>query len=149
MSLSLRTVTTDNVGLACRITVAPDQQSFVAPVAESLAEAYTQPDVAWPRLIYRDDQAVGFVMAGFDPQSPLWFFRCGIWRLNVSAAAQRQGVGRFAATSVLDEARSRGCQRASVLWKPGDAGPEGFYLGLGFRPTGELFHDQVIGAINL
>jgi diamine N-acetyltransferase len=30
------------------------------------------------------------------------------------------------------------------LWKPGEHGPEGFYLRLGFRPTGQLFHDQVV-----
>ena len=149
MSLSLRNVTADNVGQACRITVAPEQQGFVSPVAESLAEAYTQPDTAWPRLIFRGNQAVGFVMAGFDSRSPLWFFRCGIWRLNVSAAAQRQGVGRFAAAAVFDEARSRGFARASVLWIRGDAGPEDFYLRLGFRPTGEIFDNQVIAAIDL
>jgi diamine N-acetyltransferase len=88
-------------------------------------------------------------MAGFDPQSPLWFFRCGIWRLNVSAQAQRQGVGRFAVESVFEEARSRGFDRASVMWLQGAAGPENFYLRLGFLPTGERFHDQVVGAIDL
>lgn len=149
MSLSLQNVTADNVGQACRITVAPEQKDFVSPVAESLAEAYTQPHTAWPRLIFRGDHAVGFVMAGFESESPLWFFRCGIWRLNVSADAQRQGVGRFAVTAVFDEARSRGFTRASVLWIVGDAGPEDFYLRLGFQPTGEVFHDQVIAGIDL
>lgn len=39
----------------------------MAPAAWSLAEAYTWPDVAWPRLVYDDDRLVAFVMEGFDP----------------------------------------------------------------------------------
>jgi len=32
-----------------------------------------------------------------------------------------------------------------VLWEKGDGGPEGFYLRLGFVPTGELF-GEIVGA---
>lgn len=42
--------------------------------------------------------------------------RCGIWRLNIAAAWQGKGYGRFAGHSVLDEARRRGQTRATVLW---------------------------------
>jgi hypothetical protein len=37
----------------------PDQDDLVAPVAWSLADAYTVPDIAWPRLIYDGGQLVG------------------------------------------------------------------------------------------
>jgi len=30
---------------------------------------------------------------------------------------------------------------------PGRGGPEDFSLRLGFRPTGQTFHDQVVGRI--
>lgn len=39
---------------------------FVAPVAQSLAEAYVHPDIAWPRLVCDGERVVGFVMAFFD-----------------------------------------------------------------------------------
>lgn len=42
----------------------------MAPVAVSLAEAYAQPRVAWPRLVYDGEQLVGFVMGAFDPHCP-------------------------------------------------------------------------------
>lgn len=142
-------VTIDNVGQACRIAVRPDQERFVAPVAWSLAEAYVNQQTAWPRLILRGEDAVGFVMAAFDPDSEIDFFRCGIWRLNVSAEAQRAGVGRFAVKLVLDEARRRGFTRASVLWEPGDGGPAGFYEHLGFVPTGQIFQGEVVAMIPL
>lgn len=142
-------VTPDNVTDACRLTVAPGQQRFVAPVAQSLAEAYVQPDVAWPRLVYDGDRLVGFVMGAFDPESPIWFFRSGIWRLNVAADEQGKGYGRFAVEAVLAEARRRGADRATVLWVPGEDGPEGFYRRIGFERTGEEFHGQVVGSIAL
>jgi len=148
-NLRLETITRDNVAAACRIAVRPDQESFVAPVAVSLAEAYVQPEIAWPRLVYDGDEAVGFVMGAFDPDCPIEFFRCGIWRLNIAADHQGKGCGRFAVDGVLAEARRRGQDRATVLWVPGPAGPEKFYLRLGFRPTGELFDGQVVGALSL
>lgn len=142
-------VTAGNVGEACRLAVRPDQERLVAPVASSLAEAYVQPDVAWPRLVYDGDRLVAFVMGAFDPGNGTWFFRCGIWRLNVRAGEQGKGYGRFAVEAVLAEARRRGQDRASVLWVPGPGGPEGFYRRLGFSLTGETFADQVVGQICL
>jgi diamine N-acetyltransferase len=84
-------------------------------------------------------------MANFDPDNELEAFRCGIWRLNVAADAQGSGVGRFAVEAVAEEARRRGSSRMTVLWEKGDGGPEGFYLRLGFVPTGELF-GEIVGA---
>ncbi|WP_042364651.1 GNAT family N-acetyltransferase [Streptacidiphilus neutrinimicus] len=148
-SLRLEKITPDNVAAACRLDVRPDQQDLVAPVAWSLAEAYANPETAWPRLVFDGDALVGFVMAGFDPQSPVEVFRCGIWRLNIAADHQGRGYGRFAVAAVLAEARRRGQSRATVSWVPGDHGPEKFYLKLGFRPTGEVVHGEVVGAILL
>jgi diamine N-acetyltransferase len=114
----------------------------VAPVIQSIAEAYVTP-TAWPRLVVDGDRVVGFVMANFDPDNDLDEFRCGIWRLNVAADAQGKGVGRFAVDAVAEEARRRGRSRLTVLWEKGEGGPENFYRKLGFVPTGELFGETV------
>jgi len=142
--LRLAGVTADNVGAAIRLELRPGQERFVAPVAHSLAEAYVHP-TAWPRVVFDGDELVGFVMGNFDPDNEQEAFRCGIWRLNVAAAAQGRGVGRFAVDAVAEEARRRGQTRITVLWVKGLDGPEGFYLRLGFVPVGELF-GQVVGA---
>lgn len=147
--LRLEPLTAENVLDACRLQVRPDQADFVAPVAWSLAEAYVNPVVAWPRLVYRGQHAVGFIMGSFDPDNEIHFFRCGIWRLNVAADAQRAGVGSFAVRALLDEARRRGIGRATVLWVPKPGGPGPFYERLGFVPTGEQFHGEIVGAISL
>ena len=73
--LRLEPVTQENVRAACKLKIRPDQEDLVAPVAWSLAEAYTVPDIAWPRLIYDGGQLVGFIMAAFDPEDEDALFR--------------------------------------------------------------------------
>lgn len=145
MTVRLAELTPDNVAAACRIEVKSEQQKFVAPVAESIAEAYVHYGTAWPRLILDGDRVVGFVMGGFDPESEIDAFRAGIWRLNVAASEQGRGYGRFAVEAIAAEARRRGRNRITVLWIQGDGSPEGFYLHLGFTPTGEVIGGEIVG----
>ncbi|MFY1672753.1 GNAT family N-acetyltransferase [Plantactinospora sp. WMMB334] len=146
----LERITPENVVAACQLRVRPDQEGIVAPVAQSLAEAYAQPDVAWPRLIYDGDRLVGFVMAfllvRLDPADQP---RSGLWRLTVAAGEQGRGYGRFAVEAVCAELRRRGEKRAFVAWIPGEHGPERFYRRLGFRLTGEQLDGEVVGALDL
>lgn len=67
MTFTLHAVDADNLRAVTAVRVADEQRRFVADVVESLAEAYVQPDVAWPRAILDGDAVVGFVMGGFDP----------------------------------------------------------------------------------
>lgn len=145
----IETISPDNVIQACQLAVKPEQERYVTSVAISLAEAYANQQVAWPRVIYGGGNLVGFVMGGFDPDSDIDVFRCGIWRLNVAAEHQGRGYGRFGVQAVIDEARRRGERRVTVLWKPGEHSPEQFYLRLGFRPTGQVLEGQVAGELIL
>lgn len=140
--LRLAELTEDNLPAAVGIRLRPGQEKLVAPVVESIAQAYVTP-TAWPRVILDGEQVVGFVMANFDPDNELPEFRCGIWRLNVAADAQGRGVGRFAVDAVADEARRRGNTQLTVLWETGEGTPEPFYRTVGFTPTGELFGETV------
>jgi diamine N-acetyltransferase len=145
----LEPITPDNVRVACDIAVGPDQQELVAPVAWSLAEAYTMPDVAWPRLVVDGDVAVAFVMASFAPDHRDDLLRSYLWRLNVDAGHQGKGYGRFAVEAVCQEALARGQRRLTVSFHEGPHGPEGFYLGLGFRPTGTYNDDEKVAELLL
>jgi diamine N-acetyltransferase len=149
MTLRLAELTPDNVQAAVDIDVKPEQQKFVAPVVDSLAQAYVHYGTAWPRLILDDDRVVGFIMGNFDPENEVDAFRAGIWRLNIAAGEQGRGYGRFAVEAVAAEARRRGVQRITVLWVQGDGGPQGFYLRLGFTPTGEVMGDEMVGELIL
>ncbi|MCX0243905.1 MULTISPECIES: GNAT family N-acetyltransferase [Streptomyces] len=152
-SLRLAEVTADNVDAAIDLRVRPDQEHLVAPVVKSLAEAYAHREAAWPRLVLDGDRLVGFLMAFLDidfaGDGTGRDIRSGLWRLNIAAGEQKRGYGRFAVESVADEIRRRGGTRMYVTWHPGDDGPEGFYLGLGFRPTGETSGGQTVGVLEL
>ncbi|MEU0190097.1 GNAT family N-acetyltransferase [Streptomyces afghaniensis] len=147
----LEEITVQNLDAALGISVRPDQEHAVSPVVKSLAEAYVHPGVAWPRLIVDGDRPVGFLMAFLDID---WYedgsvLRSGLWRLNIAAGEQGRGYGRFAVESVAAELRRRGAEKFYVTWHPGPDGPEGFYLGLGFRPNGEVSGGQTVGVLEL
>ncbi|GAA4006381.1 GNAT family N-acetyltransferase [Streptomyces marokkonensis] len=147
----LEEITPANLKAATAIRVRPEQEFAVDPVVDSLAEAYVHPGVAWPRLIVDGDRPVGFLMAFFDID---WYEdgsvrRSGLWRLNIAAGEQGRGYGRFAVESVAQEIRRRGGGECYVTWHPGPNGPEGFYLGLGFRPDGETSEGETVGVLAL
>ncbi|CAM5741259.1 hypothetical protein STAFG_1506 [Streptomyces afghaniensis 772] len=149
--LRLEEITARNLGAALGIRVRPDQEHAVSPVVKSLAEAYVHPGVAWPRLVVDGDRPVGFLMAFIDID---WYedgsvLRSGLWRLNIAAGEQGRGYGRFAVESVAEELRRRGTKEFYVTWHPGPDGPEGFYLGLGFRPNGEVSEGETVGVLEL
>ncbi|MFC8225065.1 GNAT family N-acetyltransferase [Streptomyces sp. NPDC057287] len=152
-SLRLEEISTTNIDVAIGLKVRPDQDHLVAPVVKSLAEAYVYPDIAWPRLILDGDRPVGFLMAFLDidfaGDGTGTDIRSGLWRLNIAAGEQGRGYGRFAVETVAAEIRRRGGTRLTTTWHPGADGPEGFYLGLGFRPTGETSGDQTVGELEL
>ncbi|MEU6288642.1 GNAT family N-acetyltransferase [Streptomyces sp. NPDC046988] len=149
--LRLETITSANFEAATGIRVRPEQEFAVEPVVKSLAEAYVHQGVAWPRLIVDGDRPVGFLMAFFDID---WYedgsvLRSGLWRLNIAAGEQGRGYGRFAVESVVEEIRRRGGKECWVTWHPGPNGPEGFYLGLGFRTDGETSEGETVGVLEL
>jgi diamine N-acetyltransferase len=147
--LRLEPITQQNVRAACLLKLRPDQEYLVAPVAWSLADAYVAPDIAWPRLICDGDQAVGFIMAAFDPKNASALYHSYLWRLNISADHQGGGYGRFAVGRLCEEAKRRGHTRLTVSYHPDENGPEGFYQRLGFRRTGELIQDEVVAELIL
>ncbi|MDG9726025.1 MULTISPECIES: GNAT family N-acetyltransferase [unclassified Streptomyces] len=147
----LEEITPANFDAAVGIRVRPEQEFAVSPVMKSLAEAYLHPGVAWPRLIVDGDRPVGFLMAFYDID---WYEdgsvrRSGLWRLNIAAGEQGRGYGRFAVESVAQEVRRRGGKECYVTWHPGPNGPEGFYLGLGFRTDGETSEGETVGVLDL
>lgn len=147
--LRIEKVTRANVRAACGLELRPGQESLVAPVAWSLAEAYTAPEIAWPRLVYDGDELVGFVMAAFAADHENDIYHSYLWRLNISGTAQRRGYGRHAVAAVAAEAARRGQRRLTVSWADEPHGPEGFYLRLGFRRTGDIIHGEIVGELPL
>jgi diamine N-acetyltransferase len=125
--LRLNPVTQDNVRSACKLELRADQDHLVAPVAWSLADAYSVHDIAWPRLIYDQDQLVGFIMAAFATGHENPLFHSHLWRLNIGAAHQGKGYGRFAGRRAMPGSHETRTPPADGWLPPGPQAARKFY----------------------
>ncbi len=148
-TLVLEELNARNISAANSLTLKQGQERFVAPLSYSMAEPFVNQSAMWPRVVREDGTVVGFIMGNFDPDAEREEFRCAIWRIHVAAAAQGHGIGRFAVDELAQEARRRGFQRVTVIYEPGEAGPEQFFLRLGFTPIDETDYGEVIAALDL
>jgi diamine N-acetyltransferase len=146
MAITLREITRETVHSVTKLSVAENQQGFVAPNAVSLAEALFS-DEAWYRAVYDNEELVGFVMLSDEslkkepPAEP----NIGLWRLMIDQRYQKRGIGREVMRLVLEYVRSRpGIYHFYTSYVPEPGGPGPFYLGLGFEPNGEVEDGEVV-----
>jgi diamine N-acetyltransferase len=147
--LRLEELSAGNIAAANSLSLKPGQEQFIAPVTYSVAAATINPATSWQRVVLLDDRVVGFIHGNFDPDSPQEELRACIWRINVDAEVQGKGVGSFAAHALAEEAKKRGFDRITVIWEPGEGGPEAFFHRIGFVDVGETQYGEVIGALEL
>jgi diamine N-acetyltransferase len=68
----------------------------------------------------------------------------------IAAGAQGRGYGRAAVHLLVDHVRTLpGATELLVSWVPADGGPEPFYRGLGFIPTGEIHEGEAVARLAL
>ncbi|TFB60078.1 GNAT family N-acetyltransferase [Cryobacterium sp. TMT1-62] len=147
--LRLEELSARNIVAANSLSLKPGQEQFIAPVSYAVAASVINPATAWQRVVLLDGEVAGFIHGNFDPDSPHEEFRACIWRINVDAEAQGKGVGKFAADALAAEARKRGFDHITVIWEPGEEGPESFFHRLGFSDIGQTVYGEIIGALQL
>lgn len=142
MVVTLREITDDNRAAVLALRAAPQQERFVGgSVQDALRDASEYPHAKpWYRVIYADDEPVGFVMVSWDvePQPPEiigpWF----LWKLLIDQRYQGRGYGSEAVRQVARLVRAERASELLTSYVPEDGGPAGFYRRLGFAPTGAL-----------
>jgi diamine N-acetyltransferase len=139
MEVTLREITRDNLYDVLALDVKPEQRSYVATNAKSIAEAHFEPR-AWYRAIAAGDDLVGFAMVHRDPDAGTFY----LWRFMIDARHQRRGYGRRAMELLLDEARKDGAEEVTLNVVPGDHSALGFYVGLGFEETGRVEYGELV-----
>lgn len=144
---TLEELNATNIVAANNLTTKPGQEEFMVPPSYAIADAIPEPATTWFRVALDGTRVIGFVRANFNPNSNHDEFKSCLWRINVDAAYQGKGVGKFLVDSVIAEAKSRGNQHLNVLWERGDAGPEEFFHRVGFADTGSTPYGEVIGEI--
>jgi len=136
--ITLREITRDTVRDLCKLEVAAEQRSYVAPVAVSIAEAHFSPE-AWFRAIYAGEEPVGFVMLSLKPEVPDYF----LWRLLIDTRHQGRGYGRATLDLIAEHVRSLGASELQTTAVPGEHSPQPFYERYGFVPTGVIEEGEV------
>ena len=147
--LRLEELSAKTIVAANNLTLRRGQEQFVTPPSYAIADSFINPATSWPRVVLEGDTVVGFIRGNFDPEAVQPEFRSCVWRVTVSSDAQGTGVGKFAVWALADEARSRGFERLTAIWEPGEEGPERFFLRVGFTIVGETQYGENIGALAL
>ena len=143
MEVALVPITRDNVSEVCALAVAEHQRRLVAPAAQTIAEATYQGPGALLRAIVHDGRPVGVLWVQADDPVPY------LVRFLIDASWQGRGIGRRALALLLDELRAAGHAEVEVSFVPVQDGPEGFWLGCGFQPTGRMHGDEKLMRMDL
>jgi len=96
--IELRDVTSDNFDQVVELSNALTdyQKKCVAPNMVSLAQAYVNLTIAWPKGIYLDDTPIGFVMLSLHDDDipkedqPAYY----LWRFMKAKEYQNKGYGK-------------------------------------------------------
>ena len=148
-TLRIEDLSAGTIVAANRLSLKPGQEEFLAPTTYAVEMGVADPQKTWQRVVLDGDRVVAFVRAYFDDEAASDYLQAAVWRINVDAEAQGKGAGRFAIEAVLEEARTRGFSRVTVVYEPGQGGPEAFFRRVGFTPVGESDYGEVVAEITL
>jgi diamine N-acetyltransferase len=150
--ISLRPIDSSNYRECIELSVAPDQQRFVASNLQSLADAYVWREAAEPYAVYADDDMVGFALLfpladGEDDDSiPEPGAERGyiLVRLMVDDRFQGRGYGRAALDAIVELVRDRGLPTIRLSVVPENEQALEFYRRNGFVETGESHGGEIV-----
>lgn len=131
------------------MTLLSGQEVYVTPPTYAIADSYVDESASWPRVVLDEDEVVGFIRGHFDDDNPQEEFRSAVWRVTVAGDHQGRGIGTFAVRALADEAKSRGHARITAIWEPGEAGPDGFFRGVGFVVVRQTQYGENFGVLEL
>jgi diamine N-acetyltransferase len=133
--VTLREVDADNVRAVCKLELGEGQERFVAPAAFTVAQSHYI-EGSFIRAVYAGEELVGLVAVEIDDGE--WW----LWRLLIDCARQSRGYGAATVAAVIEIVCQKGGRELFTCYVPGEGGPGGFYLGLGFEETGREEHGE-------
>lgn len=150
--VSLRPVDSSNYRECIELSVAPEQQGFVASNVQSLADAYVWRVAAEPFAVYSDEEMVGFALlfpfAGDvdDDSMPEPGTEQGmvLVRLMIDARFQGRGYGRDALEAIVEIVRDRGLPTVRLSVVPENEQALEFYRRNCFSETGAIHGGEIV-----
>jgi diamine N-acetyltransferase len=149
-TITLREITRDNWRTCVALSVAPDQQRFVASNAKSLLQYFYQDptDTFVPFGIYDGDTMVGFTMYGQSDLDGRTFWE--IWRLMVDERYQRKGYGRAALLQMIALMRDRlRMNEIYIMFLLDNSAAQTLYESVGFVDTGMVDDGEKIYRLDV
>jgi len=105
--VELRDIIEDNIVECMELSISPEQSDFVAPNAETLAEAYiltvNNAALLKPYVVYAEGQMVGFIIYGKWADNNEYHN----WAIMIDKQFQGRGYGKSAIELLLSEIRSQ------------------------------------------
>lgn len=154
--VTVREVTRENWRATLQLTVAPEQQRFIAeyaPIAAiALAKAYIRPGgLVWtPYAFYADTELVGFAALAYEPGSAENYW---LYHFFIDQRHQGRGYGKQSLDAFIQfvKARHPQCHALQLTVHPQNQRAQHLYAQAGFRPTGEeldgeLVYELILGA---
>lgn len=140
--ITLQDVSYENLRAVIKIyeTLSESDKKHVAPNVVSLAEAYLNYDIAWPKAIVLDETIIGFVMLGLDnyiakeEEWPVYF----LWRFMIGGEYQGKGYGKAVLNMLVDKCKAENIRYLYVSSTKYDPMPYEMYIKYGFVDTGEV-----------
>jgi diamine N-acetyltransferase len=123
------------------LKVADGQEEFVAANVISIAQTKIYPTFN-PLAVYHEDEMVGFVMYGYDPDEEKFY----LGRLMIEAQHQGKGYGKAATLAVIERMKQiEDCREIYLSFVPENTSAEKLYSSVGFERTGEISeHNEVV-----
>jgi diamine N-acetyltransferase len=146
--IKLKEVNSDNFSEVIKLSDTLDdmQKKCVAPNVISLAQAYVNYEIAYPRAIYLGDKPIGFVMLSLHDDDidkldqPAYF----LWRFMIAKEYQNQGFGKMTLDLIVDKCRKDGKKYLYTSCDIESNMPYDFYINYGFLDTKEMDDDELI-----
>lgn len=136
--IALKEITRDNFDHVIDLSLSEEQRSFVASNTYSIAQAKIFPDLV-PQAIYNDEELVGFLMYGVDPDDKEYW----IARLMIDQRFQQLGYGKAAMKLALSEI-SQFTSKVYLSFEPENTGAKHLYEQLGFQPDGRVIEGEIV-----
>jgi diamine N-acetyltransferase len=127
-------------------TLDDSEKQSVAPNVVSIAQAYVNQDIAWPRVIYLDDEPIGFVMVALkdediiEEDQPSYF----LWRFMIAKPFQGNGYGKKVLDIIYSMCKENQMKYLYVSCHMHAPMPYQFYIKYGFVDTHEMEDDEEI-----
>ena len=140
MIVKLREITPENFRECIDLKVSAAQNSFVASNVMSIAQSKIYP-TRQPFAVYCNDEMVGFVMYGFDPDDRRYY----LGRLMIDERFQGRGYGRATVLEVIERLKQiEDCREVYLSFVPENTAAGALYESIGFERTGEIDQGEIV-----